>query len=41
MFNDFLIEEWKWIVYEVKAHLIHELYFKYVVEAFATLNQKA
>ena len=27
MFNDFLIGKWKWILYVMKAYLIHDLYF--------------
>ena len=34
LFNDFLIGMWKWVVYVIKAYLLHGLYFVYVVEAF-------
>ena len=39
--NGFLIEKWKCILRELKAHLIHELYVVYVVEAFIILNWNA
>ena len=42
MFNDFLIGEWKWIVYVIiKASLFHDVYFVYVMEEIITLNWKA
>ena len=38
VFNDFVIERQKWIVYVKKAYMIHDLYFVHVVEAFIILN---
>ena len=41
MFIDFLIGKWKWIEYEMKAYLIHALYFAHVVvKTLITLNWK-
>jgi hypothetical protein len=37
---DFLIRKWAYILRVIKAYLIHDLYFVYVVEAFITLNWK-
>jgi hypothetical protein len=34
MFNDFFNEKWKWSLYVIKAYLIHDLCFVYLVEAF-------
>ena len=31
MFNNFLIEKWKWIVHVLHAYLFHDIYFVYVV----------
>ena len=31
IFNDFLIGKWQWLLDVIKAHLIHDLYFLYVV----------
>ena len=36
LFNDFLIGKWNWILYVIKASLIHDFYFVYEVEAFIT-----
>ena len=36
--NDFLNGKWKWIFYVIKAHLIHDFGFVYVVEASIILN---
>ena len=41
MVNGFLIERWKWSVEVIKAYLIHDLYFVYVVEAFIALKLKS
>ena len=41
MFNDNLIRKWEYILYVMKAYLIHDLYFVYVVEAFIMLNWKS
>ena len=41
MFNDFLIGKWMWIEYVIKACLLHDMYYVYVVEAFITLHWKA
>ena len=41
MFNDFLVGKWKWVLYVIKAYLIHDLCFVHVVEAFITLNWRA
>ena len=38
LFNEFLIGKVKWSSYVIKAYLIHDLYFIYVVDAFITLN---
>ena len=40
-FNEFLIGDWKWIVFVITAYLFHDSYFIYVEEAFITLNWKA
>ena len=37
-YNDFLIRKWTWILHAIKAYLIHEFDFVYVVEAFIALN---
>jgi hypothetical protein len=39
--NDFLIRNWKWILYVIVYYLVQSLYFDYVVEAFITLHSKA
>ena len=40
-FDDFQIGKWKWILYVINAHLVWQLIFVYVVEAFIILHQKA
>ena len=37
-FTDFLNGKWKQILYVIKAYLIHDFDFVYVVEAFIILN---
>ena len=40
MLKDFLVGKWDWIIYVVKAHLFHDLYFVYIVYAIITLEEK-
>ena len=39
-FNEFLIGKWKWVLYVIKAYLIHDLYVVHVVKEIITLNLK-
>ena len=41
VFNDFLIRGWTYNLHVIKAHVIHRLYYVYVVELIITLNWKA
>ena len=41
MFNDFLIRKGTWILHVIKAYIIHDLNYVYVVETFNTLNGEA
>ena len=41
MINDFLISKWKWIEYVIKACLVHDIDYVYVMEEFYNITLKS